>query len=133
MKKIIWYCDRCKEQITGGANIYRLGTDVWSSDADEDDAEYEPGAELCEKCYNHIDEFIALAIRNPNLVCSVGEAQTPKPEKAGTNRINLDLGKIRALHEAGWSNAKIAEEMHTSTFTIAGRLKEIYKEDSDDE
>lgn len=37
----------------------------------------------------------------------------------------LDVGKIRALHNAGWPNSKIAEEMGCSAQTIANKLKEV--------
>lgn len=47
----------------------------------------------------------------------------PKPNKFA--RKNLDEGKIAALHRAGWSNEKIAEEMHTTGVTIGKRLKAI--------
>lgn len=41
-----------------------------------------------------------------------------------TNRKNLDMGKILALKKAGWSNAKIADEMGVSDRTICNRLRE---------
>ena len=38
---------------------------------------------------------------------------------------NLDNGKIGALHKAGWSNEKIAEEMGTTCVTIGNRIKKM--------
>ena len=42
-----------------------------------------------------------------------------KQEKA------FDMGKLRALHEGGWSVAKIADEMGVSQQTIYNKLKEL--------
>lgn len=40
------------------------------------------------------------------------------------NRESLDVGKICALANAGWTQAKIADEMGCSTITINRILKE---------
>ena len=45
--------------------------------------------------------------------------QPKKREKA------FDMGKLRALHEGGWSVAKIADEMGVSQQTIYNKLKEL--------
>lgn len=45
----------------------------------------------------------------------------PKQNK----RVELDLGKVRALREGGWSVAAIADEMRVSEPTIRARLKEM--------
>ena len=37
----------------------------------------------------------------------------------------IDRGKVKALHEAGWSNAKIADEMKCSTWSVSMILKEL--------
>ena len=42
-----------------------------------------------------------------------------KQEKA------FDMGKLRALHEGGWSVAKIVDEMGVSQQTIYNKLKEL--------
>ena len=48
-----------------------------------------------------------------------------RPKKqGGTDRRMIDMGKVRALKNAGWSVKKIAEEMGTSEATIYARLKE---------
>lgn len=56
----------------------------------------------------------------------------PEPEPESTKRKPnpgrtkvLDEGKIKALRVAGWSIAKIADEMGVSVPTIANRLKKI--------
>lgn len=48
-----------------------------------------------------------------------------RPKKqGGTDRRMIDMGKVHALKNAGWSVKKIAEEMGTSQATICDRLKE---------
>ena len=47
---------------------------------------------------------------------------TPKKKKE-----RFDMGKLRALHEGGWSVAKIADEMGVSQQTIYSKLKELKK------
>ena len=56
---------------------------------------------------------------------------TTKPSKKANQgkRIKLDEGKIKALHDAGWSNMKIADEMGVSDVTISKRLKEMEERD----
>ena len=50
-------------------------------------------------------------------------AKTQDPKKQGARK-NLDMGKVRALRDAGWTFDKIADEMGVSPQTIANRLKE---------
>ena len=53
----------------------------------------------------------------------------PKPAKRApdpktpANKKTLDMGKVKALRQAGWSLDKIADEMGCSAQTIANRLK----------
>lgn len=57
----------------------------------------------------------------------------PKPEKAKKQsppkKKNIDRGKVKALHEAGWSNAKIADEMKCSTWSVSMILKEFREQE----
>lgn len=43
----------------------------------------------------------------------------------GNKRLEVDVGKLKALRDAGWSVEKIAEEMKISKPTVYKRLKEI--------
>ena len=58
-------------------------------------------------------------------------APEPEPKKAPKKKPNtkqekaFDMGKLRALHEGGWSVAKIADEMGVSQQTIYNKLKEL--------
>lgn len=53
-------------------------------------------------------------------------ADKPKESKAPkkTTRKELDMGKVKALRDAGWTFEKIADEMGCSPQTIVNRLKE---------
>lgn len=53
-------------------------------------------------------------------------ADKPKEPKAPkkTTRKELDMGKVKALRDAGWTFEKIADEMGCSPQTIVNRLKE---------
>lgn len=48
--------------------------------------------------------------------------------KAERKRKTLDWGKIQALHRAGWSHAKIADEMGSTVSTIATGLSRLRRE-----
>lgn len=55
----------------------------------------------------------------------------PAPEPAKRKQKDFDTGKARALREAGWTFAKIADEMGVSPQTVANRLKEVEHERHD--
>ena len=48
--------------------------------------------------------------------------------KAERKRKTLDWGKIQALHRAGWSHAKIADEMGSTVSTITTGLSRLRRE-----
>lgn len=52
----------------------------------------------------------------------------PPPQKKAKKRKVLDWGKIQALHKAGWSHAKIADEMGCTVSTVATGLSKLRKE-----
>lgn len=47
-----------------------------------------------------------------------------KPEKKVVRKKELDMGKVRALRNSGWSIQDIASDMKVSTTTITNRLRE---------
>lgn len=51
-------------------------------------------------------------------------AQEPKEAAPPPKRKRIDRGKVRALHDAGWSNVKIADEMGCAESSISMILKE---------
>lgn len=114
MRKMTFYCDRCGKELTGRrwqlASIMRDSEDIETADV-------ESGADLCEECFQIVDKATADAIRGV-----VPEQPKAPKEKA------IDLGKVKALREAGWSQAKIADEMGCSIPTISKALKKIFGE-----
>ena len=56
------------------------------------------------------------------------EAAPAKPKQIRNRpkhyKKELDVGKMRALRDAGWSLSKIADEMRCSPQTVANKLKE---------
>ncbi len=67
-------------------------------------------------------------VREPEPEALSDKEPEPEPPKRkpnpGSTKV-LDEGKIKALRVAGWSIAKIADEMGVSEPTIAKRLKKI--------
>ena len=65
-----------------------------------------------------------------HLICNCPDkpepAPTPEPqqEKKSTRKIDLDMGRVKALRSAGWTIEKIADDLHVSSATISTRLKQ---------
>lgn len=58
------------------------------------------------------------------------EDEKPAPEtKKNTRKIDLDMGKVKALRDAGWTLKEIADEMHVAPSTISNKLKEEGEEE----
>lgn len=58
------------------------------------------------------------------------EDEKPAPEtKKSIRKIDLDMGKVKALRDAGWTLKEIAEEMHVAPSTISNKLKEEGEEE----
>lgn len=117
MKKTTICCDRCGKEITTG-KVYQLATFI--SDPGKswdlgDEVDTESGADLCEECYQAIDDAVAAAMRP--------EKKEKPGRKAGIKTV-LDMGKVHALKDAGWSADKIGLEFGVSGQTILNRLKE---------
>lgn len=55
--------------------------------------------------------------------------ELPKEEKKSTRKIELDMGKVKALRDAGWTLKEIADEMHVAPSTISNKLKEEGEEE----
>lgn len=67
----------------------------------------------------------------PEEMLALAQLLTPKPKpeqktepKKPAGKINIDMGKVKALRDAGWSFDKIGDEMGVSAQTIANRMKE---------
>lgn len=107
MRKITFYCDRCGKLIEKEVNL--LG--VWFLDTNGIETDKENGAELCSDCYNEIDEMIAWMVLNPTIHFDGGKQIGEKKPKRTPKKKDLDLGKMAALRNAGWSYRKIADEL----------------------
>lgn len=53
--------------------------------------------------------------------------------KSTGGKKQIDMGKLMALHKAGWSNVKIADELGISDVTVGKYLKQMAEENRSDE
>lgn len=73
---------------------------------------------------DEIVELIKLVVGDP---CDAVRPEEPAPAPAPAPkkpRAKVDVGKIKALHKAGWTVPKIADEMRLSAPTVRKYLKE---------
>ena len=61
--------------------------------------------------------------------CKDAPNPEPQQEKKSTRKIELDMGKVKALRGAGWTLKEIADEMHVAPSTISNKLKEEGEEE----
>lgn len=66
---------------------------------------------------------LLLGIQEPKHELPPGWDPEPESEKK-SGRKKIDRGKVMALHRAGWSNKKIADEMACSEASVSMILKE---------
>ena len=111
MRKTQFFCDRCGKLIERTAHV--LAVHYYDPDGTRDEDE---GAELCWDCYSLVDKAIADLIKPPVEPVLV---IPPKPQKK-----QLDLGKIAALRNAGWSFDAIGDEMGVTGTTIRNHMQE---------
>lgn len=70
------------------------------------------------------DGFMYLAPADPEEEKPQPKAKPKTAAKKATPSNGVDHGKIVALHKAGWSTAKIADEMGCTTQTVRNHLAE---------
>ena len=120
MSRII-KCDRCGAEFAP-KTITRIGyiSLNWRDIATDDLQEDNPLSDndYCEDCMRAIAEFI---YQKPEVVALEPPAQPVKGK-------GLDKGKIKALHDAGWSSQKIADEMKVTPQIINYHLRKMRKE-----
>lgn len=131
MRKVLFYCDRRGIEITGMIN--QLATINFDS-ASPDLTEVNYGADLCDDCYKTVDDAILSEIQVGKQLRQISAARERKlTQKDGpkvTKRMSpgtkkpLDMGKVHALRNAGWSWDKIGEEFGVSGVTVAKRVSE---------
>jgi len=100
MKKVIFVCDRCGWQMT----------EPWVTIPIETGERH-----LCEFCTEKILAAL-LELKGP-------KEEEPKEEKPKRKRI--DQGKVLALAKAGWTVAKIADEMDCSVQSVYNALNAL--------
>lgn len=150
MREIIFKCDRCRKTIIDKP----VRIEAWfinrngglTDKAYIFNGEESNELELCEDCARALDAFIYPLIKDEDPEAEEAPKQDPeekeepfvpksltdklkndliKEKKPHPTKKRLDIGKIRALRDAGWSLKKIAEEMGVgSPQTIANHLKE---------
>lgn len=126
MRKTTYFCDKCGRQVTD--TIFQIGfrtIDVLTGEQIEE----EFNAEFCLDCYKEVDDAVAVAVmshgKKPEVDTTANPDPTPEPKKrTAPNRAKLDMPKVHALLDAGWSYDKIGVEFGVSGQTISNRLKE---------
>ena len=81
---------------------------------------------LCARFVVEVPEETEAQELQPEKLSGGGKAEAPVKK-----RKTLDWGKIQALHKAGWSHAKIADEMGATVSTIATGLSKLRREAED--
>ncbi len=102
MKKVQFVCDRCgavlgKTAVKMVPNVVELESEGILHPVDE----ATHGMHFCTACTDAI------------LKLMLPERAKPPPEQKGkpTKRRRLDAGRVMALHDAGWSNEDIADDI----------------------
>lgn len=79
-----------------------------------------------------IDAGHEVTIEHDGMVVHFAPAAAPEqkeePKKKFPKKKELDVPKMKALREAGWTLEKIAEEMGCAIQTAANKLKEVEHE-----
>jgi hypothetical protein len=146
MREIIFKCDRCGRTIDKPVRIeawYVNRTGNLTEKAYIFNGEESNELDLCEGCAKVLNDFIyppeeeAEEIPEqdpeededpfvPKKLTDKLKKDLVKEKKPHPTKKKLDIGKIRALRDAGWSLKKIADEMGVgSPQTIANHLKEV--------
>ena len=117
MRKVVttYFCDKCGKELHDLIFTLKLSSRVevegeWTQESD-DTVVIE---DLCEDCAEKV-------------MNAIKDAGKEKKRSAGgrpSKKIEIDLGKVSALHRAGWTDAKIAEEFHCSVSTLRNRVRE---------
>ena len=122
MRKII--CDRCGKEIKDPIGLRMAYVDIETGELlDPVITKNQYDRDYCENCAKAILQFAEKAEG-----LSIGYKATEKnetlakeePEKQDNQgkRTKLDIGKVMTLKNAGWSAAKIADEMGTTAQNI---------------
>lgn len=141
MIKKVRVCDWCGKEITG-ETYYTISASFISESTARTTRDYD----YCPVCGNILKEVLAGAMppaakdreEIPAVPPRTATQEAPQEaapaegeKKTGRKKIKLDLGKVGALHKAGWSPAMIATEMKVSESTIRRAITQIQEESND--
>ena len=112
MKKMVYVCDRCRQPIAdAGASIVPVFFDPDNGRQMEKSRVEMEDLHFCVECVCRIMEnVISLCAEEPQDASKMETGQTEHVQRSKEKK-TLDIGKVMALHKAGWDNKKIAEEM----------------------
>lgn len=81
----------------------------------------------------HVKELIAKRDESREEITESDQCDTPPEKKRGKRAKKLDVAKIKTLHNAGWSAAKIADELNCAIGTVYLHLKRMRAENEESE
>lgn len=113
-------CDRCGADCNP-VQIGHIITEMWTEEGRTSAPNPFEGMDFCEDCMQDINEFIN---RSTKMKPKAKRQVKGGDEPTKTRKNAVDKGKVHALYKAGWTQAKIAEEMGCSVGTVNSILKE---------
>lgn len=119
-------CDRCGKDLTDTDRRGYLLLSVRDKEDREATREFED-CHYCISCIHDIHEFIKESRMLSDEDQVRQEDDSPEDERKvydnkKADRKRVDIGKIMALRNAGWSNKKIAEEMGMTPSAVATQI-----------
>ena len=110
--KVIVKCDRCG-WIIEGDEFPVLVSEITNSSGDFIKPEAGMSFDLCPECMETVIRMISEHAQRPV------DPEQPEPEQPKKRRYKqADLGKMKALYDAGWDYKKISEEMQLPYSTV---------------
>ena len=108
------YCDRCHAEIAEEQDVFYIGAihARWYAKLHTIDIKADAKHFYCTDCVNAIKEFIE---------------NKPEEKEEPEKKRKLDIGKVMALKNAGWSVESIADEMGYSKGTIYNAICDYKK------
>ena len=125
MRELIIYCDCCGKKIEGdpykifAEQVDREHGEIvnWATDETER-KEKLYGKDWCMDCFHRVIDNV-IAVKNI-------KTETDADEKKSKSKI--DMGKLKALHEAGWKVKDMAVEFGVSGDAIYRKLRQLRDE-----
>lgn len=110
------FCDRCGKEIKEKSAGYIATNRRDRKNGDLQIQNKFEEKDFCVTCMNEIEKFIKT---NPEAIKMKNEPEE-KPETKEKKKV--DIGKIMALKNAGWTNKSIAEEMGMTQNAVAVQI-----------